>query len=334
MNRISHAWIAIRAIRLLEETGNVPGLVKLLKPFTREASIGAWLPDDRDAKIGGSKTQNHVFKIGPYSGNLQERFVLPKNKLLNTLGKDRLMYDYIKSDTTLDASWWSMPYKADPPAGVHLANRAMALTINNIDLLLLGDSSVQNLTCCNPGFISDVNDKLRCPAGEIAIFFFMLSHFIADSLMPCHCDERDLSDYSNGLHNELEEYWGKLAGNYFDKTNLCTNTLKIEDILNKAKSVDDSYGISFSNNIPDLNSDDIWEEIVMLCRASFVIASIMANPEDFPYKPKPQKKATFSNLFPNPKSSDSLSQLNKVVMHDSVLNVAMVWKNIWEKVNK
>ena len=65
MNQRTHAWIAIRAIKLLDDKHQASGLVNILKPFTRKAAIGAWIPDKRDAKLGGARTQNHIFKLGP-----------------------------------------------------------------------------------------------------------------------------------------------------------------------------------------------------------------------------------------------------------------------------
>ena len=61
MDQRTHAWIAIGAIKLLEDEGQSKRLVDLLKPFTQEAAIGAWIPDKTDAKLGGSQTQNYCF---------------------------------------------------------------------------------------------------------------------------------------------------------------------------------------------------------------------------------------------------------------------------------
>ena len=78
MNQRTHAWIAIRAIKLLEDENQSNKLVKLLKPFTQEASIGAWIPDKRDAKLGGAQTQNHIFKLSPYNKPGKSRFVISR----------------------------------------------------------------------------------------------------------------------------------------------------------------------------------------------------------------------------------------------------------------
>jgi hypothetical protein len=333
MNQRTHAWIAIRAIKLLEDEGQMSTLVDLLKPYTQEASIGAWIPDKRDAKPGGAQTQNHIFKIGPFDGARKTRFVVTRKKLTNRLGPERLITGFLDKYTAiLDETWWKGSYKADPSPGKHLANRAMALTINNVDMLILGDPAVQALVPGRIGFINQVPGNVRCSAGQAAIFFFMLSHFIADALMPCHCDDRDLSDYDNGLHMELEGHWSHEVGTYFEDDNLIRPGLNDDDILKQAASVDGKFGINFQNRVPNLGSDDIWEEMVLLCRASFALASIIAPHDKYPYKPGPQVMAPFDSLFAqNQQGRDLLSEIDRVIMSDAVLNVAAVWKHIWTR---
>ncbi|MCF8041519.1 MAG: hypothetical protein K9K65_09100 [Desulfarculaceae bacterium] len=333
MNQRTHAWIAIRAIKLLESENKVPQLIKLLKPHAKEAAIGAWIPDKRDAKLGGSKTQNHVFKMGPYNGNLKSRFVVSQKKLAKKLGSERLVTSFIAAnDAILDQAWWKQPYKADPSPGQHLPNRAMALSINNIDMLILGDDRVQRLVPGRVQFIEKVRPTLKCSSGQIALFFFMLSHFLADAMMPCHSDERDLSDYDNGLHMQLEKHWSKKVGTFFTEKKLIKNNPSVSEVLKKAGEVDPAFGLEFQGIVPEMGSRDVWEEMVQVCRASFAVASIIAPPARWPYKPASQKPAPFDLLFEQDEPGRKLlAEVDRVIMHDAVLNVAMVWKHIWEK---
>jgi len=336
MDQKTHAWIAVRAIKLLENEGKVPGLVELLKPHTQKAAIGAWIPDKTDAKPGGAQTQNHVFKIGTYNGALTSRFITKKADLSGSLGADRLMAGFLdKYSNILDANWWGTPFKADPPPGKHLANRTMALTINNIDMLILGEQKIQDALPGDIQFISNIPDSYRCTSEQISIFFFMLSHFIADSLMPCHCDLRDLSDYDKGLHKELEKAWSKSIDDLFTESKLINTPLDCDQIFEKAVSSDIKFAISFKDQIPAFKggeSWDIWQEIVLLCRASFALASVIAPPDKYPYKPAEQIMAPFSTLFESDNyGKELLKEITQVIMHDAVLNVAMVWKNIWSR---
>ncbi|MCB2191430.1 MAG: hypothetical protein KQI62_07690 [Deltaproteobacteria bacterium] len=333
MDQRTHAWIAIRAISLLESENKVPQLIKLLKPHAKEAAIGAWIPDKRDAKLGGAKTQNHVFKMGPYAGSLKSRFVVSQKKLARKLGDQRLVTSFLAAnDHILDKAWWKQPYKADPSPGQHLPNRAMALSINNIDMLILGDDRVQNFVPGRIQFIEKVRPTLRCSSGQIALFFFMLSHFLADALMPCHSDERDLSDYNNGLHMQLEKHWSKKVGTFFTEKKLIKDNPSVRDVLKEAKEIDRKFDLDFQGSVPQIRSRDVWEEMVLVCRASFAVASVIAPPAKWPYKPATQKPAPFDLLFKqNDKGEELLAEVDRVIMHDAVMNVAMVWKYIWEK---
>jgi len=60
MKQPAHTWIAVRAVGLLLDDPDTEEFGKLLAPHVKQAAIGAWMPDLQDAKIGGSKTENHV----------------------------------------------------------------------------------------------------------------------------------------------------------------------------------------------------------------------------------------------------------------------------------
>ena len=145
MNQRTHSWIAIRAIALLEDENKERKLVRLLKPHARKASVGAWIPDQVDAKRGGagSATDNHVLKIEPYRGDHRGRFITRKDELLGRIGMYRMTAQFLEHDDYLDDHWWDKPYSGDVPKhGQHLPNRAMALSTMMKDLLLMGDPVV------------------------------------------------------------------------------------------------------------------------------------------------------------------------------------------------
>ncbi len=333
MKQRTHTWLAIRAIALLEDEGDSPKLVKLLKPHTRSAAIGSWIPDMADSKKGFGDIDNHIFKLKPYSGVNPGRFVKSKLSTLQRLGSHRQMGKFIRDwSGTLDSTWWDQSYRADPPPGQHLANRSMALYLALIDQLILGDKKVASLVPGTVRFAHNLGDDARPRSEEIATYCFMLSHFIADSCQPMHCDARRMAGYSAGIHKELEAYWNKGCGTYFDKKKLLNLNDSPNTILKKAKEVDIKIGINFSNQIPKLKEKDLWLEIVNICRASFVVSSILVDPNTIPYGSA--KKTTFEKIFKtNEVSPDLLPELSKAVLHDSVLNIAIAWKDLWNKFN-
>ena len=103
------------------------------------------------------------------------------------------MSAYLESDEVLEDEWWDQPYKADPQPGQHLANRTMSLCTTLTDLLILGDREVAPLVPGRVSFANQLDDEARSSAEQIATYFFNLSHFVADSCQPCHCDARKLA---------------------------------------------------------------------------------------------------------------------------------------------
>ena len=324
MNQRTHAWIAIRAVALLDDAGDAPDLVKLLKPHVKSTAIGAWIPDLQDSRRGFGDVDNHVMKMQPWKG---ERFVVQKKALTKQLGADRAMTAFI-NDRGPDDDWWAQPYRADPPPGQHLANRAMALTTTIVDLLILGDPSLSKLVPGTVRFAKELDPEARSTQEMAATYFFMLSHFVADSCMPCHCDARKLSAYGNGLHKQLEGHWSGLVGPFFDKAKLEKTDASSAKILEQARQVDEDFGIELDGQVPKLRSRDAWSELLYVCRGSFAVACTLAPPKKYGYKS--QKPAPMDTVFAGADGQELLSALDAMIAHDAVLNTAMIWKDAWE----
>lgn len=337
MEQRTHAWIAVRAVAFLEDASSHPKLVELLKPCARHAAIGAWIPDLADIKRGGANTQHHVLKMMPYRGANPQRFVADKDELLRRLVCSSAAKNYLLQDRTLDARWWSTPYKADPSPGQHIANRAMGLGSVLKDLLLLGSPEIDDLVPGSVRFIDKVDADARTTREEAALYFFMLSHFIADACMPCHCDGRPLAGYDEGLHKQLEAHWRKGVAPDFDETRLSETraTAKaIDDLLAEARSVDGELAIDLARSqIPELPSGrDVWLETVDACRASFALSAIIAPPSRYPYGDQ-EARAPFETVL-GPGHESLLADVDRVVLTDAVANTATIWSHLWDKVAK
>jgi len=331
MKQRTHTWLAIRAIALLEDEGKTPGLVKLLKPHTKSAAIGSWIPDMADSKKGFGDIDNHIFKLKPYNGQRADRFAESKSGTLRKLGNHRKMARFIRDrGGVLGSDWWAQGYRADPPPGQHLANRSMALSLALVDQLILGDPKVASLVPGDVRFAQKLDSDARPRPQEIATYCYMLSHFVADSCQPFHCDARPMAGYSAGVHKELEAHWDKLCGTYFDKSRLLSTNDPANSILKRARDVDQIIGIQFSGQVPEFKAKDLWLEIVNISRASFAISSILVPPDMIPYGSG--KHTTFDDVFSGDGVPEELlPDLDKAVLHDGVLNIAIAWKDIWTR---
>jgi hypothetical protein len=341
VNQRTHSWIAVRAIALLEDENEERNLVKLLKPHARQASVGAWIPDQIDAKRGGAgaATDNHILKMKPYRGRQRERFITRKDDLLRHIGKYRLTAQFLEQDDSLRPRWWDKPYRGDvSKPGQHLPNRIMALSTMMKDLLLLGNRRIDRLIPGDVRFAQHMAPGARTQEEAAATYFFMLSHFIADVSMPCHCDGRKLAGYDRGLHKEWEKYWSRKVDPGFEKRNLLQpgvgTRADSNRVLQQARDVDGKFNLDFGEAaVPDLHPDhDIWLEMVFLCRGSFAVASIVAPPRDYPYN-RARARAPFERVLGGA-NTQLLADLNQTIMHDAVLNTAIIWKHIWNKISR
>jgi Zn-finger protein len=174
----------------------------------------------------------------------------------------------------------------------------MALSTSIVDLLLLGDNDIDRLIPGTINFAADLDSDARTRKEQAALYFFMLSHFVADACMPCHCDGRDLADYSKGLHNKLEKHWSRKVGGTSDDKYLMHTNMTSNKILKEARKIDTEFNITFknSNHVPRIKSKDLWLEIINCCRAAFALNSIIAHPDDYPYD-VPDLRAPFAVVF-------------------------------------
>ncbi len=339
MNQATHAWIAVRAAALLEENNQQKGLVSLLLPHASKAAIGAWIPDLADAKRTANNVPFHVLKMEhfvPKETGEEKRFIATKDKLVQRLSGSSAAKRFLEQDQVLDRQWWSQPYKADAAPGQHVANRAMGLFTALRDLLIIGEKKVDELVPGEVPFLLKVEDKAKTRAEQAALYFFMLSHFIADACMMCHCDARRLAGFDGGLHHELEQYWGKAVGKDFDQNNLSPDRAPSpSSLLEKARKVDGDLGISFAGPLPKFGDNrDVWLETVDACRASFAVMNSVVPVSEFP--DSGEKRDLFEIIF-DPKDGKKKALLDKISamsLADAVANTAMVWAELWEKVSK
>jgi len=342
MNRPAHTWIAARAVALLEDTGSAKGLVDLLKPHSCSATVGSWLPDMGGARPGSGFIGNHIFKIEPWSDSKDKHYITPKDKLLKRLGNYRAVSGFLKDPAyQLPASWWEVAYKGDAAPGRHIPNRAMAVCTMLKDLILMGDKEVDGIFPGTIDFTPYLVSKVRTRAEAVATYFFMLSHFVADGCVPAHCDARKMMGSSNtkGLHGKWEDRIAKIVGGYFEDANLiCQGTVPKEkqtgfQVVKQSRQVP----VVFKNEpVPSLGKDDkgkdndVWMEMVNVCRASFAIASIVAPKEEFPYE-NTKVNVSIDDVFARPNAVPA-DVVDKMSLHDAVLNTAIVWQSIWNDV--
>jgi len=331
MKQIGHTWIALRAIGLIQDDPKTQDLAQVLAPWAKYSYIGCWLPDMQKFKKGHGIIGNHTFKNAPYTGNNKSRFVVPKQKLLDALDPNLALHGYISSVSTLKASWWNKPYKAKQKDGEHLPDCLSSLFDTIADMLLFGDPELDALVPGSTGYGDYLDSACALTKEQVSTFFFMLSHYIADCFMPCHADKRKLAAFkAGGVHEGWEKHWDKLVGNYFKKTKLKTTSDTSKQVLDKARDLDATLGLTFKTPLtwPDTD-DDIWETAIFWCRASFAFSCNIFPISKYPYgsQKQPKFKAYFTDVV-------KLAEYDRIVLQSAVYAVASTWKQIWRKFKK
>lgn len=338
MKKAAHIAISTRAVALLDADEDTRPLAALLRPCLPLASVGAWLPDEKFFKSGHGDTQNHVLKMAEYNGPNAERFIVSHKETLKQLGDYSRLYNILKDPGRLPAGWWERPYRGDCPRGEHPASCAMSLATMLIDLLLLGDPQLQQ------SVPKAVSSRIDLPAGaltrgvQIALYFFMLSHYLADVHMPCHTDARPLAKYSGKLHAQWEQHIDKRIAAFPSPDQVSAHTP--EALIERAVA---AIPFELPRPIPALK-EDVWTEVIRISRASFAVSCIIASPDRYPLvktaKPRTDEldlpaeapMPSFHELFDDRPAL--LAEVTDAILHDSVLSVARVWKHVWQTVTR
>ncbi|OGR04843.1 MAG: hypothetical protein A2511_15295 [Deltaproteobacteria bacterium RIFOXYD12_FULL_50_9] len=328
MKQACHTWIALRALGLIQDDPKTQDLAQILVPWAKHSYIGCWLPDMQKFKKGHGIIGNHTFKNAPYNGDNKSRFVVPKQKLLDALDPNLALHGYISSNSTLDASWWKQPYKAEQKDGEHLPDCLSSLFDTIADLLLLGDPELDALVPGSTGYGDYLDPTCTLTKAQVSTFFFIMSHYIADCFMPCHADKRRLAAFeTDGVHEGWEKHWEKLIGADFKKTALKSTPATSEQVVAKAKELDTTLGLTFITPLtwPD-NDNDIWETAIFWCRASFAFSCNIFPIGKYPYDS--QAQPLFNEHFSD---TAKLSEYDRIVLQSAVYAVASTWKQIWRK---
>jgi hypothetical protein len=333
MDQSTHAWIALRALALLEECDRKSPLVALLKPNARTAVVGADMPDK---KRGGNRADTHILKMKPVSPESDPagRFVTARADLIKRLGPQRAVSQYL-AKAPLDDAWWRRSYRGDVTSPrQHVPNRAMAVATMLKDLLILGDAGVDRLLPGTVSFIGRIDAEARSRAEQLALHYNALSHFLADATMPCHCDARNLADYRKGLHQELEDHWSARVGPAFKEKQLQKANPTSDQLLDQARAVDAALGIDFKSlkgRVPGLRKgSDVWLETIDVCRAAFALDCVIAPESTYDFEDA-AAVAPFKTVFSN---AAFLAEIDRMVLHDAVLHTAIVWKHVWDSASR
>lgn len=310
MKKFTHAWLAFKAIKRLEETkftktedkDTVKALIKFFKNHKDDVLQGAWYPDDVIKDMASS----HVLKISPSQDGNNKFCSLPSTSLIYKHGKKSPLYN---KAFTVDKE-------------TNLPNRCEALSHSIVDNLKIQQSE-------NKG--SPVS-----PSGNhIALRMFMLSHYIADAHMPLHCDNRSFAKGFE-LHDVIEKSWDETIKKHFliDKDNDRFFYDPDGYPLRDSKQ-DTDYLSSFLHKVDDElvkrdfvvgygeNNNNVFEFMTAVCQFSYLL-SYGFIPEN--QTPNSVKRDNWDKL-----GTISFEDLSIASFADAIDSISRIWFRVWRR---
>ena len=338
MKQRAHAWVALSALKLLDDLGTAPKLVEMLSFSLSDVWDGAWLPDTRIVDM----TYGHIFKMDDSRArlgfNVQDEpwMKVGYDELKKRLKGKRLCLELVRGDPVFD-----LAYRTHPQSGGHLPNRVIALCQTLGDMLKLCDYPLAFYARNQPpkAFQEDlsqqkVKDLSRSPmfsARQISMMFFVLSHYVTDAHMPLHCDFRDygakrsqLNRLPKSLHPSIEKKWEEHLPDISVFTMHGYTLASLDDMV-AALPADSMFKVGtgkykLKSSITSTDSDE-WNEMVNVARVSFALARNWM-PVGCSYKKADDMLADDEQLFVD---------VTNRIFHDAILSVARLWLKAWKR---
>ena len=310
MKKLTHAWLAFRAIKRLEETNlsrnNRRSADRLIEWFRRNRDgvmQGAWYPDSVIKDMANS----HVLKFTPTDGASMRFRRLPTTYLNYQYGRRSPVR---KKAFTVD--------KDD-----NLPDRCESMAQSVIDHLKIQESE-------------DKGSPVAPTDNQVALLLFMLSHYIADAHMPFHCDSRRFSE-GDDLHGRMEEEWDDVIRRSYriDESNERFFYNPDGYPLLKDSSSGQVYQSSFLKAVDDVLGDrkfivswgaknsNVWDFMRAVCQHSYLLSYCFLPPQ---YDHTSITLGNWQSL-----GSISFEELSVAVFADAIDSVARVWFRIWRR---
>ena len=334
MKQQAHAWVALQAFKLLEERDVAPKLTEMLAYYLADAWEGAWLPDTLivDMAYGHTYKMAHEEAVLGFDVSDEDWLRKSHSQLDDELSGRRRCLDYVEDSDALDH-----PYKSHPKHGGHLPNRVIALSHSISDMLKMADYPIGfyakgKLSHVYEGNLADqdlkgLSQSPNFSARQIAVMFFMLSHYVCDAHMPLHCDLRDYGGDRSAprlpkdLHPSIEEKWETYLP---PKETLILHEYKRRSVdevcaLPSGSIIKTGPGEAYAfANLTRAKGDE-WEEMVYTCRLSYAVARKWID----------ARYADVDELIAHDPAE--WDHVTNCIFHDAVLSVARLWRKAWDR---
>lgn len=317
MKKYTHAWLAFMAIKRLEDVGlsaKLPSddcsftnnLIEFFKSHRDDVIQGAWYPDS----LIKDNSNSHVLKFDPCDEVVQELKQLPTTYLICKYGGSSPVKD----------KGFKM---ADPKD--NLPDRCESIAESVVDHLKVQHS-------VNRGSPVSPTDN------QVALWLFMLSHYVADAHVPFHCDYRKFSEGEN-IHGKMEGEWEKEIEHYYeiDKDNerflynkhyypLMYSDKDQEYESSYLKRVENELCIRDFNESFGTGNNNVRGFIKAVCQHSYLLSFCFLPPECSP------ENVTLSNW--KTMGSIDFEDLSAAVLTDTIDSISRILFRVWRRCDR
>lgn len=314
MKKYTHAWLALMALKRLEDARKslvqtkkeqVEEMLEFFKEHRDGVVQGAWFPDS----VIKDNSTGHI----SYLRSLRPGETDPRKHSL-------------PSGSSISAY---VGYTGAPEEGAvwvkgSLPDRCQAISYTIRDQL--------QITYEVGSRRKEVGSPIIPASNEVALQFFMLSHYISDAHMPLHCDARPFSDE---VHGEMEELWEKqvkehckfepgLGGDMRfildEEGNPATKSGFQESVLDKTlKELEKrKFSLSFGSE-----NQNVWDYVTDICFFSFLASKKLI--------PLTENIGQLSAKKFRENYLEEFKKLSIRILSDCIDSIARVWLHVWSE---
>src|SRR4030042_6736529 len=328
MKKYTHAWLAFMAIKRLEDRKAelseddkqfAGSLIKWFHSHRDGVIRGAWYPEE----LIKDMADKHVLKFAPFDKAPPGTVSIPPEKR-KTLPPEYLIQKCGEQSPVRQQAFNEVDTKDNLP------DRCESIAESVVDHLKVQEHE-------------DKGSPVSPVDNQIALWLFMLSHYVADAHVPVHCDSRQFSEGKN-IHGCMEKAWDDEIKKYYllDKDNerflydtegypAPSEKKNKKEVYEKSflKAVDDELGKRKSDATFGKDNKNVWDFMNAICHHSYLVSYRFFPPE---YGYKDVTLENWKTLAPPP--GFSLEQLSTAVLAHAIESISRVWFRIWRRYEK
>ncbi|MBN1160929.1 MAG: hypothetical protein JXA17_03145 [Dehalococcoidales bacterium] len=323
MKKFSHAWLAFMAIKSLDDKKqdlsdadrkHAESLILWFMNHKDKVVQGAWFPDE----LIKDMADKHVLKFCPADKAPPNTVSIPPEKR-KVLPEEYLIFKHGRASPVFEQAF----NVTDPKD--NLPDRCESLAEAVVDQLKVQE-------------YEEKGSPVSPTDNQVALWLFMLSHYVADAHVPVHCDSRQFSSGKN-IHGKLEKAWDDEIKKYYRLNSQKTRFLYDTDGYPKTAgdlATDKAYQKSFLKAVADelesrkyshsfgKGNNNVWDFANAICHNSYLISYRF-----FPsgYGPDNVNAQNWKTLAPD----FSLQQVSTAVLADAIDSISRVWFRVWRR---